>query len=288
MNTPLVSVLMTSYNREKFIGEAIESVLNSNYKNYELIIVDDASEDKTVEIAKSFESKDKRIRVYVNKENISQFPNRNKAAEFAKGKYLKYLDSDDKIFDWGLEYCVELMEKYPAAGMGIFKAQNNVNEPFLESEAAINKHFFQHNFLNIGPSGIIVKKEAFENIGGYNPGYGVPSDMYFNLKMVSRFPVVILKNQFFFYRQHEQQEIKDHNSYLVHTYPYLRDILKLPELPITYDKRAQLLTTAKRSFLKQCIRSIIETKKIKPAYLAFKHSQMTLKDVFSGIMNRPI
>lgn len=288
MSKPLVSVLMTSYNREKFIGEAIESVLNSTYKNFELIVVDDASEDKTVDIAKSFESKDKRIRVYVNKENISQFPNRNKAAEYAKGKYLKYLDSDDKIFDWGLEYCVALMEKYPEAGMGIFKAQNNVNEPFLESEAAINKHFFQHNFLNIGPSGIIVKKEAFEKIGRYNPKYGVPSDMYFNIKMVSNFPVVILKDQFFFYREHEQQEIKDRNSYLMHTYPYLRDILKLPELPMTYDKRIQLLTSAKRSFLKQCIRSIIKTKRIKPAYFAFKHSQMNVKDIFSGIINRPV
>lgn len=285
---PLVSVLMTSYNREKYIGEAIESVLNSTYKNFELIIVDDASQDKTVQIAKSFESKDQRITVYVNKVNISQFPNRNKAAKYAKGKYLKYLDSDDTIFNWGLEYCVDLMEKYPAAGIGIFKAQNNVNEPFLNSEEAINKHFFQHNFLNIGPSGIILKKDAFEKIGGYNPNYGVPSDMYFNIKMVSRFPVAILKKQFFFYREHEQQEIKDHNSYLIHTYPYLRDILKLDELPMNYDKRVKLLTSAKRSFLKQCIRSIIETKKINPAYFAFKHSEMSFKDVIAGIINRPI
>lgn len=288
MDTPLVSVLMTSYNREKFIGEAIESVLNSTYKNFELIIVDDASDDKTVEIAKSLESKDKRIRVYVNKENISQFPNRNKAAEYAKGKYLKYLDSDDKIFDWGLEYCVALMEKYPEAGMGIFKAQNNVNEPFLESEAAINKHFFQHNFLNIGPSGIIVKKEAFEKIGRYNPNYGVPSDMYFNIKMVSNFPVVILKDQFFFYREHKGQEIKNKYSYLLNTYPYIRDILQLPELPLSYNKRVNLLTAAKRSFLKECVRNILNTGKIKPAYNAFIHSEMDLKDVVSGIINKAL
>lgn len=285
---PLVSVLMTSYNREKYIGEAIESVLNSTYKNFELIIVDDASDDKTVQIAKSFESMDQRITVYVNKVNISQFPNRNEAAKYAKGKYLKYLDSDDMIFNWGLAYCVDLMEKYPEAGIGIFKAENNVTEAFLASEDAINKHFFRHSFLNIGPSGIIIKKDAFENIGGYNPNYGVPSDMYFNIKMVSRFPVAILEKQFFFYRQHEQQEIKDHNSYLMHTYPYLRDILKLEELPMTYDKRVKLLTSAKRSFLKQCIRSIMKTKKINPAYFAFKHSKMSFIDVISGIINKPI
>jgi glycosyltransferase involved in cell wall biosynthesis len=285
---PLVSVLMTSYNRQRFIAEAIESVLNSTYKNFELIIVDDASTDRTLEIAKKFELKDKRIRVYANEKNLTQFPNRNKAAGYAKGKYIKYLDSDDAIYDWGLQYCVESMEKYPEAGMGIFKAQNSVKEEFLKSADAINKHFFENNFLNIGPSGIILKREAFEKIGYYNPNYGVPSDIYFNIKIASFFPVVILKNTFFFYREHEHQEIKDRYSYLLNTYPYLRDILKLPELPLSYTKRMKLLTSAKRSFVKECLKSIIETKKVRPTYFAFKNSGMDLKDILSGIINRPI
>ena len=65
-DSPLVSVLMTAYNREKYIAEAIESVLASTYTNFELIIVDDCSTDKTVEIAKSYEVKDNRIKVYIN------------------------------------------------------------------------------------------------------------------------------------------------------------------------------------------------------------------------------
>ena len=59
---PLVSVLMTAYNREKYIAEAIESVLASTYKNFELIIVDDCSKDKTVEIARRYAKKDQRIK----------------------------------------------------------------------------------------------------------------------------------------------------------------------------------------------------------------------------------
>jgi glycosyltransferase involved in cell wall biosynthesis len=69
---PLVSVLMTAYNREKYIAEAIQSVLSSSYTNFELIIVDDRSSDRTVEIARSFEKRDSRIRVYVNEQNLTQ------------------------------------------------------------------------------------------------------------------------------------------------------------------------------------------------------------------------
>ncbi|MBN2662839.1 MAG: glycosyltransferase family 2 protein, partial [Bacteroidales bacterium] len=97
-NNPFVSVLMTAYNREKYIAEAIESVIASTYQNWELIIVDDGSKDKTVEIAKQYEAKDPRIKVYINEKNLGDYPNRNKAASYAKGKYLKFVDADDLIY----------------------------------------------------------------------------------------------------------------------------------------------------------------------------------------------
>src|SRR5258708_39815278 len=99
---PLVSILMTAYNREKYIAEAIESVLTSSYTNFELIIVDDCSTDNTLTIAKSYEKNDARIKVYLNEKNLKDYPNRNRAASHAKGKYIKYLDYDDKINNWGL------------------------------------------------------------------------------------------------------------------------------------------------------------------------------------------
>src|SRR5438309_1057271 len=102
MSNPLVSILMTSYNRERYIAEAIESALKSTYTEFELIIVDDGSKDRTVEIARSFESKDKRVKVYVNEHNLGDYPNRNRAAGYATGKYIKYLDADDMIYPWGL------------------------------------------------------------------------------------------------------------------------------------------------------------------------------------------
>ena len=64
--SPIVSVLMTAYNREKYIAAAIESVLASTLTDFELIIVDDGSRDRTVEIAKTYAAKDTRIKLYVN------------------------------------------------------------------------------------------------------------------------------------------------------------------------------------------------------------------------------
>ncbi len=101
-NDSLVSVLMTAYNRQKYIAAAIESVLASAYSNFELIIVDDHSNDDTVNIARAYAARDNRIRVYVNEKNLGDYPNRNKAASYAKGEFLKYVDSDDYLYPWGL------------------------------------------------------------------------------------------------------------------------------------------------------------------------------------------
>src|SRR6186713_1635409 len=103
---PLVSVLMTSYNREKYISDAIESVLASTYVNFEVIVVDDCSKDRTVELARSYAERDSRIKIYENEKNLGDYPNRNRAATYAKGKYLKYIDADDYIYPWGLELLI--------------------------------------------------------------------------------------------------------------------------------------------------------------------------------------
>jgi len=93
-----VSILTTVYNREKHLAACINSVLACSYQDWELIIVDDVSTDASVAIAKSYEQKDARIKVYVNDKNLGDYPNRNKAASYAKGKYIKYLDADDIIY----------------------------------------------------------------------------------------------------------------------------------------------------------------------------------------------
>lgn len=91
----LVSVIMPNYNSGKYISQAIESVLNQTYENVELIIVDDCSTDNSIEIIKSFQNKDNRIKLFKNEKNSGAAVSRNRAIKEANGVWIAFLDSDD-------------------------------------------------------------------------------------------------------------------------------------------------------------------------------------------------
>ena len=94
MENPLVSILMPSYNSEKFISDTITSVLAQTYLNWELIIVDDCSADGTVSVITKF-LKEHRIKLYQSEKNTGTGITRNKALSHAKGRFIAFLDSDD-------------------------------------------------------------------------------------------------------------------------------------------------------------------------------------------------
>lgn len=258
----MVSVLMTAYNREKYIAEAIESVLASTYTNFELIIVDDCSQDNTVSIAKRFQDKDNRIKVYVNERNLGDYPNRNKAAGYAKGDYLMYVDSDDTILRDGIENCLNAMSVFPDAGFGIFNTSYGKDTVLLDSFVAIKEHFFKTPFLIIGPGGTILRRNFFEQIKGYPEKYGPANDMYFNIKAACFSPVVLLPFTFMNYRRHEGQEINNASGYLYNNYLYLKDALK--ELPLELSKKEKLWIKKKnkRRFLVNIVKYFLRTRDI--------------------------
>ena len=90
-----VSVITPMYNCEKFISETIESVLNQTYTNWEMIIIDDCSTDKSKQIAKQYIERDKRIRLIELKENSGAAVARNKGIEVSSGRFIAFLDGDD-------------------------------------------------------------------------------------------------------------------------------------------------------------------------------------------------
>lgn len=262
---PLVSVLMTAYNRESFIAEAIESVLNSTYDNWELIIVDDGSVDRTVLIAKEFEKKDDRLKVYVNEKNLGDYPNRNKAAGYAKGKYLKYLDSDDKIFADGLEYCVAEMEKFPNASLGLvtFKKMELGESVAVSSKQVIKDHFFREPSLGIGPTGSIIRRKYFELNNGFDTRFKVASDNYFNIQMAMLGDIVFLPYQFFYYREHDGQEINNSTSYLVHNFLYSKELFNNSNLPLANQEVSFLKRKLQKRHSINLMRFLLKTKSIK-------------------------
>lgn len=93
---PLISIIMPAYNASAYIAEAIQSVLDQTWTNWELIIVDDGSTDNTLQIAQQFAAKDKRIQVY-HQLNQGGCVARNEALKHIAGDYVQYLDADDKL-----------------------------------------------------------------------------------------------------------------------------------------------------------------------------------------------
>jgi glycosyltransferase involved in cell wall biosynthesis len=207
MNAPLVSVLMTAYNRAPFVGEAIESVLRSTIEDLELIIVDDASTDDTAAIARRYAARDERVRVYVNDANLGDYPNRNKAASYARGTYLKYLDSDDALYPHGLAAMVWCMEACPDAGFGL-SAVADVAGPYprrLLPREAYREHFFVRDLFGRAPGSAIILRSAFEAVGGFS-GKRQVGDHELWLALARRFPLVKMPRDLVWDREHPSQE----------------------------------------------------------------------------------
>ena len=106
-----VSIITPTYNSERFIAETILSVQAQTYQDWEMIIVDDCSTDKTAEIVASFQEKDSRIKYFYNSTNKGSALSRNLALQNAKGKWIAFLDSDDLWLPEKLEKQIEFMTK---------------------------------------------------------------------------------------------------------------------------------------------------------------------------------
>ena len=108
MSNPLISVVLSVYNAEKYLTEAIESILNQSFRNFEFIIINDGSTDRSLEIIKSYD--DKRI-VLISRENRGLIASLNEGIEQAKGKYIARMDADDISLSNRFEEQVKFMEK---------------------------------------------------------------------------------------------------------------------------------------------------------------------------------
>ncbi len=286
---PFVSVLMTSYNRQDFIGEAIESVLASTYKNFELIIVDDCSKDKTVAIARGYENIDQRIKVYMNERNLTDYVNRNKAASYAVGKYIKYVDSDDVLYPHGLEVMVRGMERFPEAAVGmIYGLPTNEPSPVLYSSyEAWHSYFFKNIWLQVGPSGCIYRRNAFEKVGGFS-GKPYVGDFELNMKLSALYPVVRLQTDLFFYRVHDnRQSVEQGKSNKINYLNHLVNIeaLESPNCPLSMEEKNKAFRIQNKLQSRRAVLSLLKNRRLDYFKEMVLSSGMGWKHFFKGLLS---
>ncbi|EAK1936862.1 glycosyltransferase family 2 protein [Campylobacter jejuni] len=111
MNNPLISIILPTYNVEKYIARALESCINQTFKDIEIIVVDDCGSDKSVDIAKEYASKDDRIKIIHNEENLKLLRARYEGVKVATSPYIVFLDPDDYLELNACEECVKILDK---------------------------------------------------------------------------------------------------------------------------------------------------------------------------------
>lgn len=166
-NNELVSIITPMYNSEKYIAEMIESVISQSYTNWELIIVDDCSNDNSVNIVNKFAINDKRIRLIKQDKNGGPSSARNRAINESNGKFLAFLDSDDIWINTKLEKQIRYMENnkvsitctsYKIAS----EDMNIIYRDFIIPNIITYKMLLKQNYLSCDT--VIIDKKYFKDL----------------------------------------------------------------------------------------------------------------------------
>lgn len=215
---PKVSVLLSNYNGDKHLDESISSVLSQTYKDFEFIIVDDASTDSSRKVVENYH--DKRIKKYYAEKNRNIAYSLNLALSMASGEYIARIDSDDVWELNKLEIQVQYMENHSECGacftkVNIIDEYSNIandmyDEYFQLFNSAENKSqrewlrffFYQGNCL-CHPS-VVIRRNVLEHVGGYYHLAYVPAEDYeLWTRIVMKYPIHILEEKLVRYRWEE-------------------------------------------------------------------------------------
>jgi Glycosyl transferase family 2 len=210
----MFSVVIPTYNRAHLVRETLESVFAQEFKDYEVIVVDDGSTDGTQDYLKSSEN---RITV-LTQPNRGPGAARNLGARHAKGEYLAFLDSDDLWFPWTLQVYAELARSENCPSFIAGKPQRFWNESELEKlgQGAVRTEQFPDYLASgeewrwFGVSSLVLRRETFMAVGGFTDEHVNMEDADLALRLgVAPGFVQITNPVTFAYREHPVSEVKN-------------------------------------------------------------------------------
>ena len=209
MINPKVTVLMSVYNGEKYLKEAIDSILNQTFKDFEFLIINDCSTDNTVAIILSYH--DPRIRLINNKKNVGITCSLNKGIKLSKGAYIARMDGDDISYPQRLEKEISIIEKDKEIGMVTswideFGSINKHSDYFIivRTVNAPEEIFYTLLFHNcIVHSTVLFKKELVLSLGGYDESYKQSQDYDLWIKISRISKIVKIREALLARRSHE-------------------------------------------------------------------------------------
>lgn len=215
----LISVLMTSYNHDQWIGEAIESVLQQSYSNLELIIVDDGSQDRSVEVIRKYCAGDIRVKFEKLPKNQGAVTALKKCFEMSSGKYIAIISSDDLWEKNKLEVQMKILENeediqatfcLPNFIDSNGKILNIVDNEFYKPNQSSSRSELLFNLFKKGnflchPS-MLIRASCYEKIGFYKPCLRALPDYEMWVRLLFKFPIKVTQDRLIKFRKHDFNE----------------------------------------------------------------------------------
>ncbi len=215
---PKVSVVMASYNHERFVAETIQSVLDQSYQDFEFIITDDGSADRTVDVINRFD--DPRIKLFCFPQNHGACRAINNCINEAKGEYIAVINSDDAWFPNKLEKQVNFLDSHPDIG-AVFSYAQIIDED--SNDLAENNHAYQKIFIQQNKNrfewlkhlfwgnclchpSILIRKVCYEITGLYDERYAQLPDWDFWIRLCMRYDIHIITELLTKFRVHQNEQ----------------------------------------------------------------------------------
>jgi len=192
MKEPKVSVIIPTYNREKMVKNAIRSVLNQTFSDFEIVIIDDASTDNTESVIKSIH--DNRIRYIRHEKNKGGSAARNTGIIEARGEYIALLDSDDVWLKEKLEKQIDVMEKSELRPGVVYSGVNYIDShgrlkgpviPFFKGN--IYSYLLEENIVLGGGSTALIRKDCFDEVGLFDENLPSRQDLDLWIRISRKF-----------------------------------------------------------------------------------------------------
>ncbi|MDY2699364.1 MAG: glycosyltransferase family 2 protein [Lachnospiraceae bacterium] len=204
-NKPLISVIMAVYNEEKYIEKSLHSILNQTLQDFEIIIFDDCSTDKTVQIINNIQ--DERIHLYKNSENQGLTKNLNQGLRLAQGQYIARMDGDDFSLPTRFEKQIDYFQHHPDVMLISCWAQD-FGESMLRWKLRENSEELKTRML-VKPvfahPGFMMKKELIEKGYFYDESFRTAQDYEFASRVAYQYEIGIVQEILLFYRVHKKQ-----------------------------------------------------------------------------------
>ncbi|HBG61917.1 MAG: hypothetical protein A2Y03_09700 [Omnitrophica WOR_2 bacterium GWF2_38_59] len=212
MKKPLISIILPTYNGEKYVEEALNSIFNQSFSDYEIIVIDNGSKDSTLEILSKYT---KKITILKESQPGVSFA-RNKGIKASKGKYIAFIDQDDiwhrdKLLEQKQLLASDLGVGMVGSGYDVINSYGKIID-IIKKKNQNKENFIQELFVRnlIGPPAcMMIKKECFDSVGCFDTELNGVEDKDLWIRILEKYDIKYFENSLIKYRVHDDNAHKN-------------------------------------------------------------------------------